>query len=133
MDCVRQCANCGKEFNPRGPQKNCSKECMINYSKDYKSKWHNKNRERGLKERRANYYKKFTPIVKVCSICGSDFNMRDRRGLAVTCSKECGELFSLPKQIRFEVKRQLGTEPPAVLVEEATALRLLNRALREIT
>jgi predicted nucleic acid-binding Zn ribbon protein len=233
MACVRECANCGKEFNPRGPQQNCSKECMrtsrLNQKKEhaeknrdqrlargkkyreenkdklkqiqkksveknkdhyrkYKRKWYEENYERLSDAQRKKYHESFVPVVRNCDICGTEFSMKDRRGQSKTCSDECsyalfkkrtiekygwepgkdrskscvicGSLFlfdapnqdtcskkcrktlinkrkrdwyyeNLESHIRTEIKLQLGTEPPPDLVEEATALRLLNRALRE--
>lgn len=93
--------------------------------------------------------------VKKCIVCNLEFSTK--YGSSKTCSEPCS--YARLKYIRYdskqaktsrriyaetynksphgtkssvktEFKRQLGTEPPADLVEEATALRLLNRALR---
>lgn len=175
---IRVCAWCGGEFNPRGPQKNCSKACMEKSSKSNRAEYREKNRAHKLKvdaeyrrnnrekiksgqkravEANKEHYAKykrewyllnkdrtsatakekrretFVAKVKICIICGCEYNTVDRRGSAKTCSNECGEELNLPRRVYYDIKKTMGLEPPPDLVEEATALRLLNRALREAT
>jgi predicted nucleic acid-binding Zn ribbon protein len=210
MACFRECANCGKEFNPRGPQKVCSKNCRMSlenqklavetlreckvcgigfygkgpaaycsidckkendriYAKDrraekpnYKKEYRQRNKEK-LKEMAKEYrLRTYTPKIlhKECAICNSRF--QTVKPEKKTCSKRCSllndkrrmveydrnryqerkierrdyhrewEENNPDKKIKYYLKSQLGFAPPPDLVEEATALRLLNRALREV-
>lgn len=229
----RVCIVCGVTFNPRGPQKCCSPNCMkvnrrtqkkqyaeetrehrlakakeyresnrekikqgqrdaVSKNKDhykkYKSKWYRENKDRISTIASEKYKETFSPKVKECCVCGVEFNCRDRRGTARTCSDicskkirndwirkncgynpdwersrfcvTCGTFFIASnasqvncgdqclkesinsrkrnyyykephKHVKDELKQQLGFTPPPELVEEATSLRLLRRAIKK--
>lgn len=156
---IRECVVCGAEFDARGPKKTCSKHCAHELDRVRKEKWHQVKQKLLLSDKPCAYCGvkgNLKPKHRFCSKschdahranrvrragdakcveCGSEFtqNKADR----TTCSTKClrkrraRRCFENPAgAIKHELKRQLGTEPPADLVEEATALRLLNRALR---
>lgn len=137
---IKGCVICGAEFEARGSQKCCSDECA-----------NARRRNRSSERYRANRL----PQSIECIVCGNRFT---RTGNFKTCSEKCRKLkrkydkkkhnktpsgkarrkaqqnrwrFKNPSSdIKRQLVKQLGTEPPADLVEEATALRLLNRELR---
>jgi hypothetical protein len=98
--------------------------------REYKRQWYLDNKDRMSRASKKRYDERFSPKVKQCVVCGNDFDCKSRRGAAKTCSDECGETLMLPKRVFYDIKKDWGITPPADLVEEATALRLLNRALR---
>lgn len=135
------CIVCGSSFSQKTIRHiTCSKECSnINHN--------NKSLVRHKKNK--------PPKVIDCVICGEPFT---RGGNHKACSEDCrkemkriarraenktdaGKARKLAQNnrwrlnnprvdVRHHLKRQLGFTPPDDLVEEATALRLLNRALK---
>lgn len=63
-----------------------------------------------------------------CVICEKLITPPDKR--RKTCSKQCGEELREQTRVKSDLKRSLGISPPADLVEEAAALRVLTRAIR---
>lgn len=165
------CVMCGVTFRPRGPQKNCSRECS----------YQSENKKR----------RKIKITERCCVICGGNFEAR--KSSQDTCGKSCYQkiLYQRKKDYIKEYKRQwylnnpnynlqykaknkedlsakkksygllnsdkikyqqklwresyrgnymkkrslliyeLGFEPTEDIIEEATALRLLNRAIKK--
>jgi len=63
-----------------------------------------------------------------CIICEKPIGTEDKRRKA--CLHQCSEKLRVRTKVKSELNRSLGFEPPDDLIEEATALRLLNRAIR---
>lgn len=151
---IKECVICGKGFEARSNKITCGNECSRVNDLQKKRDHTNRNRSCPIERERYLNQKRINKEV-VCVICGSCFI---KVGQSKTCSKKCskalkkswraswraskkGKLMkakgSKAYRVRYPEKKvseylrsQLGTEPPADLVEEATALRLLNRVLR---
>ena len=103
----RVCVICDSKFESKhSRQKCCGDMCS-------KRNELNKKRTLRAKAKDAN-----------CIICGS--KIKYGRASSVTCSEECS------KRRKDYTKRQLGIDPPEDLVSEFTALRLLNRAIKNM-
>lgn len=139
MSC-KTCVICKEIFKPTCYAKTCSSDCRLE----------NDRRNRILQKRRArdrqNGY--VIPEFSNCVVCGYKIKRGRKRKI---CSDECvtatGEnnyrsavrkvgktsINGTRSSVKSQLKIKLGVDPPADLVEEATALRLLNRALRNIS
>ncbi len=93
---VKQCAFCGKEFNPRGTnRKYCSAECTY---KEYKKR--RQTRMNWLIENRAN---------KTCPVCGKEFKAHNLN--QKYCSPECKHQVDI-KRDRVLYYTRRGREVP---------------------
>lgn len=155
------CVICGGDFKARGPKKTCSSDCAKQLAKNTKAKWHRnaynsqlsskpckgcgkvgvllpKHQFCGDSCRYNHLLKKLRKATVVnCVECGHSF--MQRRGDEVRCSKRCRQIstsrhgYNNPKpSVRYELKRQLGIDPPDDLLEEMTALRILNRVIKNM-
>ena len=105
---VLACEECGTHFNPRGPQVTCSRKC---------AKLRNRRRSKDHYRENSEEYK-YRSSWKNLS--------QDRRDRAIMWNKNNPQAM-----VKSHLKKQLGFTPPPDLVEEATALRVLNRAIRK--
>lgn len=139
------CAICGSRFTSRDSRANvCSQICKKIRQKNTLRAWRSKNKDMKLSK---------------CEWCGCDFVVTRTR--KITCSDNCEDSNAREKKslsdryykrrnrdkisgyhrgryhndlryfVAIQMKKQLGFTPPPDLVEEATALRLLNRAIRK--
>jgi len=119
---TRKCLICDEYFTVyAGPQKTCSSDCRDIKNSQYRKRHRIENPEMTAIAKARDYKKN-----------KHKHTIRKRNWLNKNPHKKKHYYFSdVPKKVSHYLKSQLGTEPPADLVEEATALRLLNRALRE--
>lgn len=82
---IIKCKTCGVDFKRDGKGEFCSKECLIEHSRQEKGKYYIKNRERLINYQRDKYRK--GGKEKTCKWCGGKFIPED--GRKQICSQGC--------------------------------------------
>ena len=102
---IKKCKWCGKEFEGNKKQKYCCKECS-NKSKlhqtNERNKWRYANDEE-YRKKHDEYDKEKRKIIKICPICGQEF---EGNGRLKYCSLECREKGYRKKQMERVIKRE---------------------------
>jgi predicted nucleic acid-binding Zn ribbon protein len=150
----KECVICGNGFDAKAHNsKYCKSPCSAQTAfrlnpnnkdklRESRDRWYSKNRDtilRKIKTKEALEANRLAvarrrarnrvPCFRDCVICGLSF---DRTAPSQkTCSKKCSSALEARKMVRVELEKQFGFSPPPDLVEEAFALRMLNRALKE--
>lgn len=102
---IKKCKWCGKTFEGNKKQKYCSKECSNKaklHQTNERNKWRYANDEE-YRKRHDEYDKEKRKIIKICPICGREF---EGNGRLKYCSLECREKGNRKKQLERVIKRE---------------------------
>lgn len=126
----KRCSECGCLFLRINRGLTCGPKCSLVRRNRLKIKYDNNIVNRKRKNKLRKQSRVSMKVDRKCKECGKYFLGETN---SITCSEYCRSIRFDKTQTKAGIMKYIKTEPPADLVEEATALRLLNRALREIT
>ena len=142
----RICIVCCSAFKEKISNLNCcSKDCLRDYNRKRSARWRKNNLEK-VREKEAIWRKNNPDKLKAKEAKRYRENKEDSRNRNRKRYLENPEKIKEEKRkwarenphrvvwnkVKYDLKASIGAEPPSDLVEEATALRLLNRTLREL-